>query len=161
VRKRVCRGELVRIVRLVRTFLRKAKQAAGERRKRRPDRRKTGEPAHEKGAFSAYSAFSAHLFWAHGSSPERWKRKPSAASRLTNADPRRRPIGARTRRHFPLVLSRSFQISWLALKVPALFEIFLTIQWYRERYALSGVRTAKWYRMGFSRQTDDIPFASW
>lgn len=29
------------------------------------------------------------------------------------------------------------------LSLPALFEIVLTIRWYRGRYALSGVRTAK------------------
>jgi hypothetical protein len=42
----------------------------------------------------------------HRSSPARSKEKPNAAWRPKNADPGRRPIGARTRRHFPLALSR-------------------------------------------------------
>jgi hypothetical protein len=37
----------------------------------------------------------------HRSSPARSKEKPNAAWRPKNADPGRRPIGARTRRHFP------------------------------------------------------------
>jgi hypothetical protein len=58
-----CRGDLVRIVRLVRIFSARPDKPIGEHEgKRRSDRQRTAEPAHEKGAFSAYSAFSAHLF---------------------------------------------------------------------------------------------------
>jgi len=48
--------------------------------------------------------------WAHRSSPARWKKKRNADWRLKNADPRRRPIQARTRKHFSLALSRALAV---------------------------------------------------
>jgi hypothetical protein len=55
--------------------------------------------------------------WARRSLPACWEKRPSAAWRHKNADPRKKPIGARTRRHFPWCLvdhlSRSNQSSIL------------------------------------------------
>jgi hypothetical protein len=55
------RGDLVRLVRIF--SARPDKPPENTKEREGPiDRHRTAEPAHEKAAFSAYSAFSAHLF---------------------------------------------------------------------------------------------------
>jgi hypothetical protein len=60
-RKR-CRGDLVRVVSLIRTFLRKPDKPPGSTKRR--DRQRTGEPSHKKGLL-ALIALLAHIYLAN------------------------------------------------------------------------------------------------